>query len=192
MKLKMSENSLFAILLRSPWWISFGLVAAFALASRAFLPAPYVPYGVMGGFPFLIIGIMAARRQWKAPSRKQIAEVLSQAAAMSWRDFSREIEQGYTRHGHAVTRLNQPAADFRLIKDGRITLVSCKRWKAASQGMDALHALKAAKDAQGVDQITFISLAKLTDQASRFAQEQGIHIMTENELVRLLNSKIRH
>ena len=42
MKLKMSENSLFAILLRSPWWISMVLVAVFALASGALLPAPYV------------------------------------------------------------------------------------------------------------------------------------------------------
>jgi restriction system protein len=40
MKLKMSKNSLFAILLRSPWWMSFGLVAAIALAARALLPEP--------------------------------------------------------------------------------------------------------------------------------------------------------
>ena len=111
---------------------------------------------------------------------------------MSWRDFSRVIEQGYARHGHAVTRLNQPAADFRLIKDGRITLVSCKRWKAASQGIDALRDLMAAKEAQGAHQITFISLGKLTDSASRFAKQYGIHVMEEEELARLLNSKIRH
>ena len=28
MKLRMSENSLFAVLLRSPWWISFAIAAA--------------------------------------------------------------------------------------------------------------------------------------------------------------------
>lgn len=39
MKLKMAEKSLFAILLRSPWWVSFSLVAVFALASKALLPA---------------------------------------------------------------------------------------------------------------------------------------------------------
>ena len=31
----MSENSLFALLLRSPWWISFVLVACVALISKA-------------------------------------------------------------------------------------------------------------------------------------------------------------
>ena len=32
MQLKMSENSLFAVLLRSPWWISFGIAIAVTLA----------------------------------------------------------------------------------------------------------------------------------------------------------------
>ena len=91
MKFKMSENSLFALLLRSPWWISMVVVALIALASRALLPEPYVVFGVMGGFPFLVIGIMAAWRQWHAPSPARMAEVLKAAGAMSWRDFSSAI-----------------------------------------------------------------------------------------------------
>ena len=39
--LKMAPNSLFAILLRSPWWISVGIALVFALASKALLPAEY-------------------------------------------------------------------------------------------------------------------------------------------------------
>ena len=56
----MSKNSLFAILLRAPWWISMAVVALLALAASALLPEPYVALGVMGGFPFLVIGSMAA------------------------------------------------------------------------------------------------------------------------------------
>ena len=37
MKFKMAPNSLFAILLRSPWWISLAIAAVFAGASRALL-----------------------------------------------------------------------------------------------------------------------------------------------------------
>jgi len=40
MKLKMSDNSLFAVLLRSPWWISLLVVAGFTLLSFALLPKP--------------------------------------------------------------------------------------------------------------------------------------------------------
>ena len=38
MKLKMAPNSLFAILLRKPWWVSIALVGVIALAARALVP----------------------------------------------------------------------------------------------------------------------------------------------------------
>ena len=102
MKLKMSDRSLFAILLRSPWWVSFALVAAFVLASSALLPTPYIAYGVMGGFPFFVIGVMAAWRQWRAPSPADVADVLARVGAMSWPDFSTAVENAYQRQGYAT------------------------------------------------------------------------------------------
>jgi restriction system protein len=189
MKLKMSENSLFAILLRSPWWISMVLVAVFALASGALLPAPYVAFGVMGGFPFLVIAIMAAWRQWHAPSPARLAEALSRASAMSWRDFSNAIEQAFGRQGYAITRLNSTSADFSLVRGGRTTLVSCKRWKAASHGIEALRDLVAAQEAHGAQQSIYISLGQVTDKARHFAQEQGIHLISESDLAQLISDK---
>lgn len=186
MKLKMSENSLFAVLLRSPWWISFLVVAAIALASSALLPAPYVAFGLMGGFPFLVIGVIAAWRQWQAPSAARVAEALASAGAMSWRDFSAAIEQALARQGYAVTRLNGAAADFSLLKGGRVTLLSCKRWKATNQGIEPLRDLLAAKVAQEAHQCIYISLGPMTDNARRFAQEHGIHLMSDIELARLV------
>jgi restriction system protein len=41
MKLKMSEKSLFAILLRSPWWWSFLIAAVLMLLARVFLPEAF-------------------------------------------------------------------------------------------------------------------------------------------------------
>ena len=41
MKFKMSPNSLFAVLLRSPWWVSFALMGLFSLAAVALLPRDY-------------------------------------------------------------------------------------------------------------------------------------------------------
>ncbi|WP_232834560.1 restriction endonuclease [Rhodoferax ferrireducens] len=182
----MAKNSLFAILLRSPWWMSFGLVAAIALAARALLPEPYVVFGVIGGFPFLVIGIMAAWRQWRAPSAARVAEALKVAGGMSWRDFSSAVEQGFARQGYAVTRLNSPAADFKLDKGGRLTLVSCKRWKAANHGLEPLRDLVAAQAAQDAQGSIYISLGSVTDNARRFAQTQGMVLLSENDLAQLI------
>lgn len=186
MKLKMAKNSLFAVLLRSPWWMSLALVGVFTMASIALLPPQFVPFGMMGGLPFLVIAVMTAWRQWHAPDPVKVAQTLEKAGAISWKDFSQQVEKGFARQGYAVTRLSAGAADFQLTKAERVTLVSCKRWKAASQGIDALRDLAAAKDAQGAQYAMLISLGAVTAQASRYAQEQGLFLMTEPELAQLL------
>ncbi|MDD2920025.1 restriction endonuclease [Rhodoferax sp.] len=189
MKLKMSDNSLFAILLRSRWWISMAIMAVIALLSVALLPEPYVGFGVMGGFPFLVIGILAARKQWHAPSAAHVANMLTQAGAMSWRDFSALIAQTFTRQGYTVTRLDSPAADFLLVKGGRVMLVSCKRWKAANHGVDALRDLLAAKAAREAQQCSYISLSPVSETASRFAAAQGVALVSGDTLGRFLLEK---
>ena len=182
----MAPNSLFAVLLRSPWWISLALVVLFGLASQALLPPKYVPFGMMGGVPFLVIACVAAWRQWHAPNPARVAQTLQKAAAMSWKDFSSQVEQGFIRQGYAVTRLNNLAVDFKLVKGERTTLVSCKRWKAASHGVEALRDLGDATRAQDAQQGIYIGLGTVTDQARRLALEQGLFLMTENELAQLL------
>jgi restriction system protein len=186
MKLKMAKNSLFAVLLRSPWWMSLAVVGVFVMASIALLPPKYVVFGVMGSFPFLVITVMAAWRQWHAPDPAKVAQALEKAGAMSWKDFSQQVESGFVRQGYTVTRLSGGAADFQLTKAERVTLVSCKRWKAASQGVHALRDLIAAKDAQDAQQAMLISLGAVSAQATRYAKEQGLFLMTEPELAQLL------
>ncbi|MDO8318684.1 restriction endonuclease [Rhodoferax sp.] len=191
MKLKMSENSLFAILLRSPWWISLLIVAGFTLLSFALLPEAYVAFGVMGGFPFLVIAVLAARKQWHAPSTARVSEMLTRVGAMSWRDFSALIGQIYVGQGFAVTPLNSTAADFLVVKGPQRTLVSCKRWKAANHGVEALRELVAAKEAQTAQQCTYLSLAPVSDTAQRFARAQGVSLLSGDALARFLLEKPR-
>lgn len=192
MKLKMSENSLFAILLRSPWWISMAIVAVISLLSVALLPKPYVGFGVMGGFPFLVIGVLAARKQWRAPSAARVAGMLTRVAAMSWRDFSALVGQIYVEQGYAVTRLNNPAADLSVVKGAQRTLVSCKRWKAANHGVEALRELVAVKEVQEAQQCLYMSLTPVSDTAQRFAKTQGVTLLSGNELGRFLAEKPRN
>ncbi|HEX5698811.1 MAG TPA: restriction endonuclease [Rhodoferax sp.] len=189
MKLKMSENSLFAILLRSSWWISLAIVAVISLLSVALLPKPYVGFGVMGGLPFLVIGILAGRKQWRAPSAARVADMLARVGAMSWRDFSALVGQIYVEQGYAVTRLNNPAADFLVVKATQRTLVSCKRWKAATHGVEALRELVAAKGAQDAQHCIYLSLAPVSDTARRFATAQGVTLCSGDDLARLLLQK---
>lgn len=177
MKFKMSEKSLFALLLRSPWWVSLLLVLVFALAARALLPAEYAAAGALGGFPFLVIAVMAAWRQWHAPSPVQLTAVLEHAAAMSWREFSVLIEQALKQQGYSVSRMDGDAADFRLERQGLTSLVSCRRWKAISHGVEAMRQLAAACQVQGAQQAFYISLGPVSDAARLYAQGAGTRLI---------------
>ena len=190
MKLKMAPNSLFSVLLRSPWWISFVIVLLVALASRALLPAQYVPFGIMGGFPFLVIGGIAAYRQLRAPGEDEVAQTMARLAGMSWNDFASLLEKAYLAQGYAVSRLRGDGADLQLVKSGSTTLVSAKRWKAANQGVDAVRALAQAQGTQDASHCIYVALHGPGDNARRFAQQNRVELLTGTALVDLVRKHV--
>ena len=65
MKLKMHENSLFAILGRSPWWASALLAAGAFGVSRLFLP---IEMAVFATTPFVLIALWVLWKALRTPS----------------------------------------------------------------------------------------------------------------------------
>ncbi|MDF1484657.1 restriction endonuclease [Ramlibacter sp. H39-3-26] len=185
----MAPNSLFAILLRSPWWISFALAAAIVLAAFAALPAAYAVFGALGALPMAVVGAVAAWRQRHAPSARRVDATLRAVQGMAWREFAAALEAGLRRDGYVVRRLPGPQADFLLDKAGRATVVGCRRWKAASHGVEPLRELRdaqAALDAQGAMYVA--AAGALSDNARSFAGEHGIALVQAGELARLLRA----
>lgn len=187
MKLRMSDKSLFALLLRSPWWISIVLTVVIALIALALLPRRYWAVGTLGGFPFLVIGIMAAWRQRHALDSDRIALVLERLATMSWGDFSIALEQAYVFQGYTVTQLKAGAVDLQLEKNGKVTLVAARRWKAAAMGLQTVRELVAAKDSALASSCICMSLHPVNDKARRFADENSVKMISESELAVLMS-----
>jgi restriction system protein len=182
---KISEKSLFAYLLRSPWWISLAVAAALVLVARFVLPVQYAGYALAFAIPFVIIAAMSAWKRRDVPSEARVAATLEAVTAMSWRDFSALMEQALQRDGHLVTRTTG-AADFALVKAGRTVLLSCKRWKAANHGLQALRELDAARREQDAREAIYVAAGTVSDNARRFAAEHRITLMQGPELARLL------
>jgi hypothetical protein len=63
------SQSLFAVLLRSPWWISMVIALGVAAVAFALFPQPYRGLGAMGGLPFVVIGSIALWRSCGYPAR---------------------------------------------------------------------------------------------------------------------------
>jgi restriction system protein len=186
----MSEKSLFAVLLRSPWWISFLLVAIIALLAGALLPDEYAGVGMLGGFPFFVIGCMALWRQRNLPSPALVEKGLQNLAGMSWRDFSVVLDSAFTRQGYTVTTLTG-AADMLLEKKGVRTVVSAKRWKAAAMGLEPLRELVARRDALEASNSVCISLGQVSTKAEEYAAENRITLITGADLVILVDEEVK-
>ncbi|MBK9361274.1 MAG: restriction endonuclease [Rubrivivax sp.] len=183
----MAPNSLFAVLLRKPWWVSFGIAAAIGLVAGALLPPDYKAVGAFSGFPFLVIAAVAAWRQWKLPSTARVEATREAVSRMAWPAFSALLEQAFRRDGWTVQRVKSEAFDFELERQGRRMLVSARRWKSAQTGLEALRALQAAREQADVADALLIGLGGLSDAARPFAARHRIAVWQAAEIAQALN-----
>jgi len=181
MKLTLSENSLFAILLRSRWWVSL-LVALGAFATvRLFLNEGYAFFAAL---PFIVIAVAALWRQRGVPSGARLDAAIDTLRALAWEEFARALEQGYRREGYLVKRV-EGAADFELERAGRLSLVAAKRWKASRTGVEPLKELVAAGEARGAVECVYVLAGEMTQNALGFAKKTKINWMRGADLVKL-------
>ena len=191
MKLKMARNSLFAVLLRSPWWVSVLIVLLFVVVSFSLLPEPYRVMGALGGFPFAVIGLVALWQQSHLPSARRSEEILGAVRTMNWPEFSALLEEGFARQGYRVER-SHGAADFALSRQGVTTLVAARRWKAAHVGQEQLQALHGAAQAADAGSCLYVTLGDLSATAQTFAGRNDIKLMQGPALALLLkHAKLR-
>ncbi|TDS84007.1 restriction system protein [Comamonas sp. JUb58] len=182
----MAENSVFAILLRSSWWISVVVGAIIVVLCLALLPKDIRFVGAAGSLPFLVIGAMAAKRQWNQPNAAATEALLAQASAMSSRDLQAWLGRAWQTEGYAVTTLQQGAADLQLARNGQTTLVQTKRSKAGVHGIEPLRALHEAASQAGAASVYVLLQGELSDNARVFARDQKIVLLQNLELATLL------
>jgi restriction system protein len=182
MKLELPRNSLFAILLRSRWWVSALVALGVYAVVRLFLAEGFAAFAAL---PFAVIAIYAGFQQLRAPGARRVAATLERARALSWDGFCSALEEAFRREGYAVTRMDA-GADLKLTHEGRVTLVACKRWKAVRTGIEPLRELDAASSAHGAHSRIYIAAGEVTDNARAFAAEKQIRLLQVEELAKLL------
>ncbi len=189
MKIRMAKNSLFAVLLRSSWWISAAIAAVMTALAMALLPADYRVVGALGALPFYVIAVLAARRQWHLPSAAQVEQTAQALGAMGWPAFAQQLEDTFKRDGWTVQRGAAEPADFELERQGRRMLVHARRWKSARLGLENLRALQAAREAAEAPDALCICLGELSDTARPFAAKHRIAVWQAAELAQAFKGR---
>jgi restriction system protein len=187
--LQISDKSLFARLLRAPWWVSFIVATVVGAGAYALFPKDLKPAGAISSIPFIVIGLIAAWKQRGTLSPKQIEAALQKLSAMSAREFTDALAAAYERDGYKVTRFTQPGTDLALEKNGYTTLVSCKRWKAANQGIEPLREVLAAMEKADTGRGIYVALNPVSDAAAQFATKNGIRVLVGEALAALTQQR---
>jgi len=182
-KFRISENSLYAVLMRSPWWVSFLVAAGVFALVRLVLPEGYAAFAIS---PLVIIGVIAAWRQLRVPRGAALEKRLQALRALPWEAFAPLLEQAWRRAGYQVAPFAGAGADYELSKAGRGTLVACKRWKASRTGVEPLRELTAARKAHGAGDCAYLAVGEITDTARDFATKNDVKLLQGAELAKLV------
>ena len=186
MKLKMAKNSLFAVLLRSPWWASAAIGAVIGLLAAALLPPDLRVAGAISGLPFFVIAALAAWKQRGLPSAERIEATRQAVASMAWPAFEALLLQAFRRDGFERAAGKPPAGvDFVLERGNRRQFVAARRWKSAHIGAEPLRALQAAREAGDGDRVNdalYIGLGDLSDAARQIATAERIAVWRADEI----------
>ena len=178
--LKLNENSLFAVLLRSPWWASLGLAAGVFFLARLFVPPVYAAFVPL---PFLAIAGVVIWRRLRQPSARKLARRLEALRALPRDEFAAALEQGFRRQGYGVTRLH---GELQLTRSGRVSLVDCRRWKATRTGVEPLREFQAAGRKSEAQELIYVAAGEVTANAVAFAKQNNIRLVGQAELAELL------
>lgn len=110
--------------------------------------------------------------------------------SMSWQDFELLVGEAFRLQGYGVEERggNAPdgGIDLVLRKDGKKTIVQCKRWKSYSINVSLVRELFGVMAAEQADACIFVTSGTYTIDAVKFAQGKPIQLIDGEMLVRLV------
>ena len=175
-------RTLFSLLLEQPWWISaLAGLALFGIAQMAFPPvAPFV------ALPFFLIALYVGYRQLRTVTPGQVETRLNAVRDMSWDQFSVIVAEAYRRQGYTVEAADKPAHDYTLTRQGRVTLLQCRRWKVNQFGVGPLQDLAKAVAATEAYNGICITAGSVSPKAREFVAGKPLALVTGSELAILV------
>jgi restriction system protein len=183
----MAQDTLFNILRRQPWWISVLVaVVIFWIAYAIFPPvAPFV------ALPFAVLAVYIAVVQWRSGTPTDVGPRLAELRAMSWETFSAAITDAYRRKGYTVSQSNGRGYDMKLVRNGEVTLLQCRRWKVNQVGEGPLRELARAIETSEARRGISVAAGEFSGPARAFAANEPIALVSGAGLVELMGVRAK-
>jgi len=178
----MAKDTLFHILSRQPWWIT--LLVAFVLfwVGYAIFP-PVAPFLVV---PFVLLAAYIGVVQWRKGVPGNVEERLAELRAMPWDTFSVAVTDAYRKLGYTVLHPGGAGYDFKLVRDGSTTLLSCRRWKVNQVGEGPVRELAQAVDREAAARGICLSAGEFSAPARKVAATEPLTLVSGAALTELI------
>lgn len=140
-----------------------------------------------------IIGALVS--VFKGKGRRKLLDEqasLESIRAMSWQEFELLVGEAFRRKGYEVKENGGGGADggidLVLNKNGKKSIVQCKRWKTFSIGVPLIRELYGVMAAERANDCIFVSSGNYTAEARLFAEDKPIWLIDGPELLDLVSS----
>jgi restriction system protein len=191
MAFKMAKGSLFAKLMRSPWWYSVIIGLLFIAASLLIAGGQYVILGIAGSLPFFGIAGHAGYKQSQQPSHKRVLEVAQQVQKMRAGQIAEKIADSYIENGYESNVFKGNAADLELTRGYRKILLCSKRFKVGNTGIEPLKQLVAAGEPAEATGYLYVALGEISATAREYARQNNIELIQAIRLATLFDGKVQ-
>jgi restriction system protein len=157
------------------------------LAGKAYAP---LAWAVLG-----LCWIAALASYIGAKGRRRLLETqtgLESIRSLSWRQFELLVGEAFRRQGYAVQETGLGGADggidLLLRKDGKLTLVQCKRWRTQRVDVKVVREMFGLFAHHQASAVKIIAVGTYTADAQRFAEGKPIELISGNALLELVRS----
>ena len=178
----MAKQTLFHILSRQPWWVT--LIVAFALfwITHWIFP-PVAPFITV---PFVLLAGYIGYTQWRGGAPADAGERLAMLRAMSWETFSAAVTAAYRKQGYDVAPSEGRSYDFKLVKNGRVTLLQCRQWKVNQVGVAPIRQLAEAVERSEASRGICLAAGDFSAPARKAAGGEPVTLVSGPELAELV------
>ena len=191
MAIKMAKGSLFAVLLRSPWWYS-ALIGFIVVSVCLFITdAQYIVLSVTGSLPFFGIASYTGYKQLQQPSQKRVLAVIEQTKKTPAGVVAKKIADNYVKKGYVSSAFKGNGADLELAFGSKKILLCSKRFKAATTGIEPLKLLVAAGEKVEATSYLYVTLGEISDAAVEYAKENKIELIQSMRFAALYDGKAK-
>jgi hypothetical protein len=136
------------------------------------------------------------RSRWdRKPVQARHRDALSE---LDWRDFERLLASYYREQGYEVDHAGtggrsfafDGGLDLRLRKDGKLTLVQCKRDSVFQTEHNVVNELLGIKINEGADEAIVVTTGEFTAAARRFGSQGHVRLIDGVELRQMLRHRL--